>query len=318
MTGSERHDEKGARQVGERGEQVNGRSAPTGAGAGEQGRAVPMPAYVVQSADHVLQLLRVLVEKRSLRVTDAAEILGVVPSTAHRLLATLCYQGFALQERRGGRYVPGPAVAAITLSRGDTIDLRAMARPVLERLREETQETVSLIVLEGTAAHFVDSIEGPQSVRVSARLGLSSPAHCTSAGKALLALLPRGELLARYPNGKLAKGMKGAINTRRLLEAELAEVRGRGYACMFHEGEVEIGGVSVAIPDEDGGPLAALAVAAPISRLGTVAAASEVAGPLQRAVQDLRNVLASHRFPIAPGDRDPAAGRAPTRSGSPA
>lgn len=256
----------------------------------------PVPPYVVQSADNALQLLRALVERRSLRVTDAAELLGVVPSTAHRLLGTLCYRGFAVHEKRGGDYAPGPAVAAITVRRGDTVDLRALCRAELERLREETQETVSLVVLEEARVHFVDSIDGPQSVRVTSRLGISLPAHCTSGGKALLALLSREELHQRYPTSRLVGRSAQSIGTRKRLEAELEEVRARGYATNFDEGDAGIGGVGTAIADVEGRPLAAIAVAAPIHRLGTPEAATALARPVKAAAQELRRTLAGQHL----------------------
>jgi IclR family transcriptional regulator, acetate operon repressor len=257
------------------------------------------PPYVIQSADHVLSILRVLVERGSLRVTDAADLLGVVPSTAHRLLATLCHQGFAVQEHRGGSYLPGPAVSALTVVRGDTVDLRSLARTVLERLREETQETVSLVVLDGAAVHFVDSIDGPQSVRVSSRLGLSRPAHCTSGGKALLALLPHEELVVRYPTSRLTRRSPNSIGSRKALEAELAVVRSRGYGSNLDEGDAGIAGVGVAIPDRDGQPLAAITVAAPTGRLSAPGALAKLALPAMAAADELGKVLAAHRFSMS-------------------
>ena len=254
------------------------------------------PPYVVQSADHVLSLLSTLVERGSLRVTEAAELLGVVPSTAHRLLATLCHQSFAVQERRGGSYLPGPAVSALTALRGERVDLRSMARPVLERLREQTQETVSLVALDGTAVHYVESIDGPQPLRVASRLGLSRPAHCSSGGKALLSLLDREELLARYPTSRLIRRSANSIATRKGLEAALAEVRARGYATNFDEGDTGIGGVGVAIPDHEGRPLVAIAVGVPIARLATTAQAAALAGRIRAAAEELGQVLAAHRF----------------------
>lgn len=255
------------------------------------------PPYVVQSADHVLYLLRNLVDRESLRVTEAAELLGVVPSTAHRLLATLCHQGFAVQERRGGTYLPGPAVSALSALCADTVTLRSMARGVLERLRDETQETVSLVILDGTAIQYVESLDGPQSVRVASRLGLRRPAHTSSGGKALLALLDRDELLARYPTSRLTRRSANSIATRKALEVALGEVRARGYATNFDEGDRGIGGVGVAIPSCDGGPLAAVAVGAPIARLATDAQAEALAGRITAAAGDLARELAAHHFP---------------------
>ncbi len=269
-----------------------------------------VPAYVVQSADNALALLRALVERGSLRVTEAAELLGVVPSTAHRLLGTLCYRGFAVHERQGGAYRPGPSVLAIASAGNEPAGLRTRCRPVLERLRERTRETVSLLVLEGAEVHFVDSIDGPQSLRVASRLGVSLPAHCTSGGKAMLALLRRDELLARYPSNRLVGRSARSIRSRKQLEIELAEIRVRGYATNFEEGDTGIGGVGVAVAGIGGLPLAALALAAPISRLGTPEAADHIVAPVRAAADELRTALAVRldttapaRPPTAPSDR---------------
>ena len=49
----------------------------------------------------MLILLRLLCERGELRVSEAAEHLGVGASTAHRLLAMLKYQEFAVQDADG-------------------------------------------------------------------------------------------------------------------------------------------------------------------------------------------------------------------------
>jgi IclR family acetate operon transcriptional repressor len=55
------------------------------------------PPYAIESVDHALVLAQLLQQEGSLRVTDAAERLGVSRSTAHRLLAMLVYRDFAEQ-----------------------------------------------------------------------------------------------------------------------------------------------------------------------------------------------------------------------------
>ncbi len=51
------------------------------------------PAYAITSVDNALRLIEVLQRDGTLRVTDAAAEIGVAMSTAHRLLAMLCYRG---------------------------------------------------------------------------------------------------------------------------------------------------------------------------------------------------------------------------------
>jgi DNA-binding IclR family transcriptional regulator len=250
------------------------------------------PAHLVQSADHALTLLRAVARRGSLRVAEAAILLEVVPSTAHRLLSTLAHQGFVLQERRGGAYLPGPTITELVGS-SNGIDLRAAARPMLDWLRDQTRETASIMILEGNEVRFLDSIDGSRSVRVSARTGVVLPAHCTSGGKVLLAALDQDELRRRYPDERLVARSPRSITTWGRLDAELAEVRRRGYATNFEEGDADIGAVSVAVrPPRGEGAVAALCVAAPLARLRTKRAAGALLPVLRSGRDQLELALA--------------------------
>src|ERR687893_1799482 len=132
------------------------------------------------SVDNALWLLQLVGERQALRVAEAADLLGVARSTAHRLLTALRRRGFVTQDRPNGAYRPGPALQEIGLAAVNRIDIRRVARPVLEQLRDETGETVSLALLEGSAIRFVDGVESRRSVRVGNRTGVVRPAHAAA------------------------------------------------------------------------------------------------------------------------------------------
>src|SRR2546423_895000 len=69
------------------------------------------PPYALQSVDHALQLVQILRDNGSLRISEAAQELGTARSTAHRLLAMLVYRDFAVQDE-ARNYLPGPALSA--------------------------------------------------------------------------------------------------------------------------------------------------------------------------------------------------------------
>ncbi|MGH9205243.1 MAG: IclR family transcriptional regulator, partial [Acidimicrobiales bacterium] len=123
-------------------------------------------------------------------------------------------------------------------------------------------------ILRGRDMLFIDCIEGPKPVRVGARTGVILPAHCTSAGKALLALLPKDALRRLYRNEHLDSATEKSITSRSDLERELQKVRRAGYATNFGESEPEIHAIGAAIVDHAGRQRAALALAAPRPRLG--------------------------------------------------
>src|SRR3954453_8862353 len=187
------------------------------------------------SVDNALWLLELVSERQALRVAEAAELLGVARSTAHRLLSPLRRRDFVMQDRPNGAYRPGPALNAIGLAAISRIDIRRVARPVLEEVQEETRETVSLAVLEGATIRFVDCVESVRSVRVGNRTGVVRPAHASAVGKAILAQLRRSEVERRYPNEAIPAGTPAALTERSELEGQLDEIRRQGYALNWEE-----------------------------------------------------------------------------------
>jgi DNA-binding IclR family transcriptional regulator len=213
--------------------------------------------------DSALRLILLLRETPDIGVTDAARHLGVAPSTAHRLIAMLCLYGFA-ERRADRRYGRGPALMGTGLAAHPDRDLVETARPYLQSLCAELNETVHLMVLQGTTVRFVDGVEARQALRVGTRTGMVLPAHTTSGGKALLAQLSRAELTRRYAPG-LPHGYGPAADDLAALRRQLAAVRRRGYAVNQEESERGIVGVGVRLPVSDA-PLAALVVGVPSVR----------------------------------------------------
>jgi IclR family transcriptional regulator, acetate operon repressor len=240
------------------------------------------------SVDNALRLLEMLGEHQILRVSDAAGELGVARSTAHRLLAALRQRGFAIQDRPNGAYRAGPALNEIGIAAIGRIDVRRLAAPVLEDLRNTTRETTSLCLLEGAAVRFHVCVESPQSVRVGDRTGMVLPAHCTAGGKAILATLSGRDLERRYPGRVLDGRTPSSVTTWSQLTDELEQIREQGYARNFEEGEDGISAVATAVPDLVGSAPAAIAVVVPASRMPDGAAALAFVPRLMEAKAALR------------------------------
>src|SRR5215469_13261872 len=216
------------------------RETTAGAAARQDG-----PAYLLHSVDHALRLLLLFRSRPSLRVSEVADHLGVARSTAHRLLSMLVHRQFAEQDPATKTYRPGPRLVEIGLAAVGALDLRARLRPFLLDVAAATGETVSVLVLEHDLVHFIDSIESQQAVRVGSRLDARMPAHSTSAGKAILARLPIGEVLAIYPADRLVTVTDQTLTTRTRLLNELEAVRAAGFATNFEETETGLAAVGM-------------------------------------------------------------------------
>jgi DNA-binding IclR family transcriptional regulator len=236
-----------------------------------------------------LRLLLLFADRPRIRLTDASEYLGVASSTAHRLLAMLQYRGFVRQDGVSRAYEPGAALSTIAFSMSRHVDVRARARPVLERLNEELDETVHLGRLEGRQVHFLDSIESRRAVRVASRLGRLMPAHATSTGKAMLSRLGIDEVRALYPEEDLESVTGRTVPSRKELEHDLATTRRRGYATSNEESEEGVASVAVAL-DSPSGVQYAVNASVPVNRMSP-AVRAEIAAALQRAAEELSTLV---------------------------
>jgi DNA-binding IclR family transcriptional regulator len=244
------------------------------------------------SVDNALRLLQMVGEHQALRVAEAADLLGVARSTAHRLLNALWQRDFVMQDRPNGAYRPGPALNAIGLAAISRIDVRRVARPLLEELRQQTTETITLAVLEGQHVRFIDSVESLRSVRVGNRTGVVRLAHSSAVGKAILAQLSSAELDRRYPQEVLPDATSATISRKGQLLEELVEVRQQGYALNWEESSDGVSAVAVALCDPAGFPIAGLGVAAPSDRMGSVETIRAFAPHLQDAARLLHEQFA--------------------------
>ncbi|KAA9165535.1 IclR family transcriptional regulator [Amycolatopsis acidicola] len=211
------------------------------------------PAYPIASVDNTLRILLLLRDRGTLTLADVAAELEIVRSSAHRLMAMLTYYDFVRQSPVDKSFRMGPALIDIGLTAARTLDIRALARPILAKLAESTGMTAHLVLPRGRDVLFADGVESRRTIRAALRTGTTLPAHVTSAGKALLATLTDQELRRLYgrkPPEALTD--KSASSVSALLR-EMAKVRRDGYA--INRGESETGvlamGVACIIPEAD-------------------------------------------------------------------
>ena len=249
------------------------------------------PSYPIESVNNALRLLLMLREQPHLRLTTASAALGVAPSTAHRLLAMLEYNDFVRNDETLRAYVAGQALTEVGRAVVKRLVIRGVARPVLQRLRQVTNETVHLAMLTGSNVLYLDSFESGRGLRVTSRIGRSLPACCTSVGKAILASLPEAELTKIYPAEELPVQTSESLATRADLRRELWKIREAGGVATNHgESEQGVGSVGIALPRTPGGRLTGISLAVPLVRL-TDEATVELAGHLRKAADELGELI---------------------------
>jgi DNA-binding IclR family transcriptional regulator len=217
----------------------------------------------IQSVDRAIRLLKAIANSPvPLKLAAVAGAAAVNPGTAWRLLATL--EDHGVVARDAGGYAVGYSVVRIAASADETT-LKTTARPLLERLVDETQEAVSLSVPRQLTIVSIDHIAAPRVVSAG-WVGEQLPLHCTSNGKLLLASLPEGELAA-FLRRPLPALTPATIIDPRALRSELQNLRERRYGTEIEEFEPGLHAVSAAARDARDRPIAILSVSGPAYRI---------------------------------------------------
>lgn len=224
------------------------------------------PTYALDSVDNALHLVQVLRDEGRLRLKDAAELLGIAPSTAHRILSMLVYRGFAEQDE-SRTYLPGPAIGVPPVAASWARELKNRAQPHLELLLGQLDETVNLVIRVGTSVRFLLTLESSNFLRVGDRQGAVLPARLASSGKAMLAELPPAQLARLYQSPSSFTADPMTAEAFDVLTRELQAVKSRGYALNTGETENGLAAIGLVLLGGDGRGIGAFAVAAPAVRL---------------------------------------------------
>jgi DNA-binding IclR family transcriptional regulator len=221
----------------------------------------------VQSVGRAVAILEMLADgSGEIGVTELGHRLGVHKATASRLVATLAGHGLVERNPETDRYRLGFGVVRLAAAALGRLDLVQVARPVLQRLAEQTQETVNLAVLDGDRVTNIDQFTGSRSVVAVSWVGKRTPLHCTSNGKVLLAHLPDREV-DRVLSRPLERLTPNTIVDPAVLRGQLREARARGYAYTVEELEVGLNAVAAPVREARGEVVAAVSLAGPAYRL---------------------------------------------------
>ncbi|MFJ2589028.1 IclR family transcriptional regulator [Streptomyces sp. NPDC087538] len=202
--------------------------------------------YTIESLDTGLRLMQLFLIHDTLTVSEAAELLSVGRSTAHRVLSTLEGRGFATRDFSGRGYSAGPELVRLGSPAGFGPADRERLAAVLDDAALRTGETVQCTALIGDRIIVTDGRESAQPVRVMPEPGSTHPAHATSGGKLLLSRMAPEQVCSLYPHEELPAATPSTVTSRSALLAELQEIRSAGYA--LSRGESVRGMNTVAVP----------------------------------------------------------------------
>ncbi len=204
--------------------------------------------------------------RKPLGLAELATGTGLPKSTLKRLLAPLVDEGLLQQSADTGGYSLGAFAAYLGGRYLESLDIRELARPVLETLTANTSETAHLVTRDGFEVVYIDKVDSPNPVRMYSRIGNRLPLYCTATGKAILSQLPAHVLDDVAAHG-LPQLTPHTITDPDELRRAVAKARADRYAVDNGENEIGIRCAGAAILDQSRRPIAALSISAPEVRV---------------------------------------------------
>jgi IclR family acetate operon transcriptional repressor len=208
----------------------------------------------ISSVRNGCMLIEAIAPRQPVGVSDLARVTGIDKSAVHRLAVTLHRAGW-LDQTEDGRWCVAAQLGR-RLRNAATATLVASLHGALQRLRDDTGETVMLVVIEQARLIVLDVEDSRHNLRITAPVGSELPLLHSSAARAIAAYLPSDELAA------LRRAHPGLDN-----DQALAAVRRRGWAINDREIVDDARVVGAPVLSPDGYPLAAVIICAPVSRI---------------------------------------------------
>lgn len=224
-----------------------------------------------RSLDRALQILMEFTPENRLKgLNELSKSTGIHPSTASRLLNGLSERGFVEQDEISRKFILGKAVADLgrAFFRSIQGNLFTIARPVIDELSAQIEETIALEIWSGSSTILSYRTRAAHRLQVSGEIGSRLPVHAAAGAKAVLAN-SESDFVDRMLKGNLEKYTRNTITDPTIFKQQLKDVRKDGIA--FDREEMEMGVYAIGAPIFDAGkkPVAGIVLTFPINRLAT-------------------------------------------------
>lgn len=215
-----------------------------------------------------LELLDLFTRVRpQLGLSDIARLSGVNKATCYRLMTELESYGLVEQVEPSREYRIGPAVLRLAALREETVPYKSIVQPVLAEVTERTGESAHVSMLVGGRVELISFAYAQRhGTRVILHDAETLPFHATSSGLAILAHAApafQKEVLGRALPALTPHTETNPARIRERLEA----IRVQGYAESVGAFENDVHSVAAPVFASQGDCIAALAIAAPATRV---------------------------------------------------
>lgn len=248
------------------------------------------PSIGTEGATRVADVLLLFLQgDDELGVTQVARSLNLSKAVVHRVLQSMVAKDLLSQDPHTRGYRLGPAATAIGARALRDCDLRTVAEPILEKLRDDTNETTTLSQLMGDDRAYIAQFPSPQEIKMLVEIGRLFPLHAGSSSKVILSNLDE-DRQREIVDGVLEKVTPNTVIDPPALRNELQNLRDQGYSLSRGERQPGAGAVAAPVFDYTGNVIGAISVCGPIQRFDEVTVARLIPQVINAAAEISRGM----------------------------
>src|ERR1700688_2944708 len=201
------------------------------------------------------------------RIAEIASGLHLNKTTVYRLLSALEGLDLVQKDPENEHYCLGLKLHELGTKAVRARTLQSEARRYLREMAHVCNETVSLAVPGAGGVVCLERFDSPRTmITVRTPVGALFPAHCSAAGKAVLAYLSEEDVDAILLNNRLTRYTVNTHTRMAEVKNDLRRVRERGYALDEQELEYGLNGVAAPVISQDARVVGAVGIAGPTQR----------------------------------------------------
>jgi DNA-binding IclR family transcriptional regulator len=200
-------------------------------------------------------------------ISDISRALDVPVNSVFRILNTLDKHNYVQRKPGTKSYVLTRKMMSIGYDAPVDRTLMENSLDVMRAVRDQVGETVVVSIIDGFEGLVLEQVPGVHPFRFVCDAGTRQALHASASTKSILAHWPEAELAKAYERMTFEAFTERTITSRSQLEAELEEVRTRGYAVDTGEALDGVHCVAAPILDQRGVAIAAVTVTGPSNRL---------------------------------------------------
>jgi IclR family transcriptional regulator, KDG regulon repressor len=206
---------------------------------------------------------------------------GLTRSRVMRLVGTLEYRGYLIQDSVSRSYLLSNRAAGLGKSFERANNTDVLIRPVLKYLVEQTGESATFYVADGVERVALAREEGTHAIRLSIFEGQRTPIHAGASGKVLLAWGDPDRLQTVITNKLLRPITRQTITNPGKLKNEINKVRAQGYAISKGENIPDSHAIAAPVFNYENRLVGAIGIAGPANRL----VESQITGRIQLVIE---------------------------------